>query len=94
MILHIGQKVVCIDDSPNPKTIRYTPLRPRKGEIYTIRGFLVFDHIPGYGVYLEELPNPSQMWGDTDECEWAFNPDRFRPVVKLELPAERTAQDA
>lgn len=81
MIFRIGQKVVCIDDAINPETATYTPCRPRLGEMYTVRGFLVQDHIEGYGVYLEELLNPSNLWSDQEECEWPFRPDRFRPVV-------------
>jgi len=89
MMFRIGQKVVCIDDSMNPETVDYTPCRPRKGEVYTVRGFLVQDHIEGYGVYLEELLNPSIIWSDQDEKEWPFKPDRFRPVVEPKIDAEQ-----
>ena len=82
MAFHLGQKVVCVDDSVNPETVEYTPMRPRKGQIYTIRGFLVQDHIPGVGIYLEELVNPSIIWADQDEKEWPFKPERFRPLVE------------
>lgn len=53
-------------------------MRPRKGEVYTIRGFLVQDHIEGVGVYLEELTNPPIIWSDQDEKEWPFKPERLR----------------
>jgi len=89
MIFRIGQKVICIDDSVNQETIAYTPCRPRKGQIYTVRGFLVQDHIEGYGVYLEELPNPSIIWSDQGETEWPFKPERFRPVVEPTLKTEQ-----
>lgn len=88
-MFRIGQKVICIDDSMNPETVDYTPMRPRKGEIYTIRGFLVQDHIDGYGVYLEELLNPSIIWSDQDEKEWPFKPGRFRPVVDQDIKTEQ-----
>ena len=77
------QKVVCIDDSVNPETVAYTPCRPRKGEIYTVRAIHKEAHIEGYGVYLEELPNPPIIWSDSDEREWPFRATRFRPVVEL-----------
>ena len=89
MLFRIGQKVVCVDDSMNPETVEYTPMRPRKGEIYTVRGFLVQDHIEGYGVYLEELINPSIIWSDQDEKEWPFKPERFRPLVTKHQDAEQ-----
>lgn len=88
-MFRIGQKVVCVDDSMNPETVDYTPMRPRKGEIYTVRGFLVQDHIEGYGVYLEELINPSIIWSDQDEKEWPFKPERFRPLVIKHQDAEQ-----
>lgn len=84
MTFRVGQKVVCIDDTLNPETQPYTPCRPRKGGIYTVRGFLVQDHIEDYGVYLEELLNPSIIWSDQDEKEWPFKPDRFRPLINVE----------
>lgn len=79
MIFRIGQKVVCIDDSANEETMAYTPCRPRKGEVYTVRGFLVQDHIDGYGVYLEELLNPLIVWCDQDEKEW---PVHMKDAIK------------
>lgn len=88
-MFRIGQKVICIDDSMNPETVDYTPMRPRKGVIYTIRGFLVQDHIDGYGVYLEELLNPSIIWSDQDEKEWPFKPGRFRPIVDQDTKTEQ-----
>lgn len=81
MTFYPGQKVVCIDDSMNPETVNYTPCRPRKGEVYTVRAIHKEAHIEGYGVYLEELPNPSMIWADSDEREWPFRATRFRPVV-------------
>lgn len=81
----VGQKVVCVDDAMNPETVDYTPCRPRKGEIYTVRGFLTQPHIEGYGLYLEELLNPSIIWSDQDEKEWPFKPERFRPIIEPEV---------
>lgn len=36
MTFHVGQKVVCVDDSPNPKTDNLPPGITR-GQVYTIR---------------------------------------------------------
>lgn len=88
-MFQIGQKVVCIDDRMNPETVDYTPCRPRKGEVYTVRGFLTQVHIEGYGLYLEELLNPSIIWSDQDEKEWPFKPDRFRPLAEPKVEAEQ-----
>lgn len=60
-MLKVGDTVVCIDDSPphyaNGRD--YTPIRPVKGERYTIRGIHTEPNIDGYGVFLEECVNPS-----------------------------------
>ena len=89
MMFHVGQKVVCVDDSPNPETQKYMPCRPRKGQIYTIRGILIQPHIKGYGIYLEELLNPSIIWEDLEEREWAYKPARFRPVTEPKVETEQ-----
>lgn len=77
-----GQRVVCINGNINSETSQYTPCKPRTGEIYTVRGILTQPHIPGYGVYLDELPNPSIIWSDGDEKEWPFKSERFRLVAE------------
>jgi hypothetical protein len=89
MILRIGQKVVCVDDSINQETRPYVTMLPRTGGIYTVRGFDVNDHIEGYGVYLEELVNPTIIWADGDEKEWAFKPERFRPLIDTKIEYEQ-----
>lgn len=94
MTFRVGQKVVCVDDSVNPETVDYTPCRPRKGEIYTVRGLIVQPHIEGYGMYLEEIPNPAIIWSDQDELEWPFKPERFRPIVERPLEHLREKVDA
>lgn len=75
-----GQRVVCINGNINSETSKYTPCKPRTGQIYTVRGTLTQPHIDGYGVYLEELLNPSIIWSDGDEKEWPFKSERFRLV--------------
>lgn len=65
------------------------PCRPRKGEVYTVRGIHREPHIEGYGVYVEELLNPPVIWSDGHEVEWPFASTRFRPLDK-----NKTSQDA
>jgi hypothetical protein len=81
MMLKVGQKVVCIDGSPVRDTFA-TPLRLVEGQIYTVRSIHTEPHIQGYGVRLEELLNPSILWSDRTECEWAYQSERFQPVVE------------
>lgn len=86
-----GDSVVCIDDSPphHDNGAKYILSRPVKGERYTVRGIHTEPGIDGYGVFLEELPNPSIIWSDGKEHEWPFDARRFRRsllrrAVKLE----------
>jgi hypothetical protein len=82
----VGQKVVCIDDAP-PSTVNgsdYLVCRPVRGEVYTVREIHIEDGIPGYGVRLEELLNPSVIWSDNTEAEWSFSSTRFRPLLPLD----------
>jgi hypothetical protein len=74
----VGQRVVCIDASPNK---RYGVAVPglKRGGIYIVRGI---DHkpgweAPGWGVHVEGI---RVMHPDVG-CEWAMRPGRFRPVV-------------
>lgn len=84
-MLKVGQKVVCIDGSPmRNNCASVLPLRLVEGQIYTIRSLHTEPHIQGYGVRLEEQLNPSIVWSDGTECEWAYQSERFRPVVETE----------
>lgn len=85
MTYRIGEKVVCIDDSINPETAPYMLLRPKAGEIYTVASLHIEPGLDGYGIRLEELPNPSIIWADSDEKEWSFDARRFRPLVEPSL---------
>lgn len=96
-MLKIGQSVVCIDDAPPHEQhgAAYCLVRPKKGEIYTIRGVHTEPGIEGYGVLLEELVNPSIIWANGTEQEWPFDARRFRltllhRAVKLEAAATPT----
>jgi hypothetical protein len=79
-MFRVGQKVVCVDDTPYPDG--YNKLYPVKGSIYTIRGFHTESHIDDVGIYLEEVVNPPIEWSDSTACEWPFASYRFRPVVE------------
>lgn len=84
-----GDRVVCIDASFNAETRPYMPCWVTKGETYTIRGIHKDPHIEGYGVYLEEVVNPEQVWSNDEPREWSFSARRFRygsllrPAVKV-----------
>jgi hypothetical protein len=80
-----GQKVVCVDDAPMRNNCGdVLPLRLVRGQVYTVRDLHTEPHIDGYGVRLEELPNPSVIWADGDEKEWSYQSERFRPVAEAE----------
>ena len=74
---HVGQRVVCVDASINPK---HGGKVLGRGIIYVIRAI---DQTPGrweppsWGVQLEgiAIPHPS------GEFEWTMRANRFRPVV-------------
>lgn len=77
----IGQKIVCIDDTPPSAQngADYCLIRPVAGQVYTVRGIHTEPHIEGYGVWLEECLNPSMVWSDGHEAEWPFASTRFKP---------------
>jgi hypothetical protein len=73
----VGQRVLCIDASPNP-LCRAIPLV--RGRIYTIRAVDLGENgkwkSPGWGVHLESV----LILYPGRQSEWAFNPKRFRPI--------------
>lgn len=82
----IGQKVVCIDDTPrNPSQKRPGIVVPKKGVTYTIRDIYESVSSPGkIGLILEEIKNPvNDKWGK----ELGFNADRFKPLISPESEA-------
>lgn len=83
----IGQKVICIDDTPPSAQngANYCLIRPVAGEVYTIRGVHTEAHIDGYGVYLEECLNPSVIWDSGEEIEWPLASTRFKALVEWGL---------
>lgn len=81
MAFRVGQKVVCVDDSP-------TSIKGRRDlvarEVYTIRWVGQYQYPPGHplyggapyiGVLIEEVRRP-ERWGEV-----AFRATRFRPLV-------------
>jgi hypothetical protein len=77
-----GQKVVCVDDAPIRNDCGdVVPMRLVRGRVYTVRSIHTEPHIEGYGVRLEELPNPSIVWSDGHEREWSYQSERFKPVA-------------
>jgi hypothetical protein len=70
----------------------FLPCRPRAGEIYTVAGIHTEPGIEGYGVRLEECPNPEIAWSDGDEREWSFHANRFRPLGEVEALSRREAE--
>jgi hypothetical protein len=74
----VGQRVVCVDASPNQRYGVALPMLKRGG-IYVIRAIdlKVNWQAPGWGVHLEGITIIHPDAG----CEWAMKPSRFRPVV-------------
>lgn len=84
----IGQIVVCVEDYKLPHTSAElsidVPNWCKKGEKYTIRGFLDAGFV--VGVYLEEIVNPPKYFRLVDKTyEPAFRVDRFRALTESEL---------
>jgi hypothetical protein len=80
---HVGQRVVCVDASPN-RRCRVKLLA--RGKIYIIRAIDLKPgwkspkpewESPGWGVHLEGIWIVHPDAG----CEWPIHPNRFRPVV-------------
>lgn len=88
----VGQKVVCIDGSAIRADCQVgMPIRPNKGEIYTVRSIQIEPHIDGYGVRLEEIMNPSMLWSDGDEREWSYDHRRFQALIEQHDELETAA---
>ena len=90
--IDIGDRVLCTDDSVQPHTAQELkvdmPAWVKKGEKYTIRGFVENDGIVP-GVYLEEVTNPVRFFKLLNRSqEGAFRIDRFRKLQEDEVEAE------
>ncbi len=79
-MFRVGQKVICVDDDNfvNYPRLAYLTnnLYPRKGSLYTIRGF----SRAGY-IYLNEIRGKPHHWID-GFYEGGWFPSRFRPIVE------------
>lgn len=69
MAFYPGQRVICVDDSPDWMG---RPIMIVKGQIYTIKSFFTLHGI--HGVLLEEV-SPGEAPG--------WTADRFRPVTDI-----------
>jgi hypothetical protein len=75
---HVGQRIVCVDASINPKG--YPQKLLTAGKIYEVRGI---DQTPGWkaphwGVLLEGI----WIAYPDGRSEWAMHPRRFRPIIE------------
>lgn len=77
-MLRVGQIVTCIDDVRGTIGAQILPNFVVRGRSYTVRAIRKDPAIPGYGVLLEELANPSVHSGADAIGEWAFDARRFR----------------
>lgn len=78
-MFRIGQKVVCVNDKPEPN--RNLPLGlifPKKGTTYTIRAIYIAQN-NDVGLLLEEIINPFKTH---DGQEIGFSSSRFRSLVE------------
>jgi len=74
----VGQRVVCVDTSPNRRYGVALPILKRGG-IYVVRAIDVKPgwQAPGWGVRLEGI----WVFHPDEKCEWAMKPSRFRPIA-------------
>lgn len=83
MSFHVGQRVVCVDDSRYARGHGFE-VTPVKGSTYTIRDFA--EREDGLGVRLIEIVNPegNYRWRPgLTEC--TFHIRRFRPVRDTDI---------
>lgn len=87
-MFHIGQKVVCVDDSfESGEWDVGRPNLPRANTVYTVRATFIETWsgcAPSPALLLEEVINPVIGWsvGLPTHREIGFSSHRFRPVVE------------
>jgi hypothetical protein len=89
-MFYVGQKVVCINDDYEHPNWKYIPNRPKKGDIYTIRGIVDFCYkssresppLTREALYLYEVVNQSLPFGGGPDREYAFESGRFKPLLE------------
>lgn len=105
MAFHVGQKVVCVDDTELtfPFNCIYGETKPVRWHTYTIRGF--DSAMPNLGVYLNEIVNSPGAYADPVSplrivvVEQCFDAARFSPLQEKSTETgmgilRRVAQDA
>jgi len=91
-MFQIGDKVICVNDYKNPETreelLIDMPNWVKKGEKYTVRGFLDSDFV--VGVYLEEVKNPVKYFKLINKvAEGAFATWRFEKLKEDKVTIEK-----
>jgi hypothetical protein len=86
-MFRIGQKVVCINGTPDPtKKSHPGVVFPKTGKIYTIRDIWGSQtHPDRVGITLEEIRNP---FNEVYNHEYGFDSDRFKPIDMIEDSVE------
>lgn len=80
--MKIGEKVICINDSFNPKAVQFFQHLPSKGSEYVIREARPANM--DSGVLLEEIRNkPIYMDWVKGNLEPAFDPKRFAALADI-----------
>lgn len=77
---HVGQKVVCINDTWAHPSYVHVQNRPVVNGIYVVRAVLIAHRVPH--LRLREVRNPKMNWTEIGFAEIAFAANRFRPVVE------------
>lgn len=83
-MFEVGEKLVCVNDSPNVRTGATLPIR--EGEVYVVRKVISNPVLcrEGYGVFLFGI-----FLGINPESgnEWHFLPSRFRKLSDMQAEA-------
>lgn len=78
----VGEKVVCVNDVFDPRSVELIPNRPKKDKVYTIRDIRYYDLLDKTGVLLMEINNPVNVYSRLHKSfmEPTFGIHRFAPV--------------
>src|ERR1043166_4240113 len=98
---YIGQRVRCVRDNfvlfpDRPEVTRMVKhKKPKRGEIYTIRGFNQpadnWEINETLGLYLQEIVNPELRYQGGRKKELSFDVSGFEPVEMEKTDARRIA---
>lgn len=85
-MFRIGQKVVCVDNSPHGDYNPFEPdERPQVGEVYTVRRILPDESTGGDVLWLDEICRNEisiRQWNDPNLGYGAY---RFKPVKETDI---------